>query len=244
MITTRGPGGRAWRPALADARRRLDRRLAGQRAEPAGVLPEPALAQPLDVGRPARVGAGRLVAFGLLPDGPLGQRGALGYLAAAAVARDLYFRGYSRVQGGRSNPPPRRALRPRRPVPPPLLLLAPADPAADPQGPADLPPRPGAVVAVPDLLRPARVLLPEHSPAGLCRPEPLLAKPGQFPQPLGDGPDPFDVHQPVHLSAALAGRAQLLGAGPLARCAGNRSSGASSPSRWGSRWLRPRCWSS
>ena len=33
----------------------------------------------------------------------LSAHAALGYLAAAAVARDLYFRGYSRVQGGRSN---------------------------------------------------------------------------------------------------------------------------------------------
>ncbi len=33
----------------------------------------------------------------------LSAHAALGYLAAAAVARDLYFRGYSRVQGSRSN---------------------------------------------------------------------------------------------------------------------------------------------
>jgi len=33
----------------------------------------------------------------------LSAHAALAYLAAAAVARDLYFRGYSRVQGGRSN---------------------------------------------------------------------------------------------------------------------------------------------
>jgi ABC-2 type transport system permease protein len=33
----------------------------------------------------------------------LSAHAGLGYLAAAAVARDLYFRGYSRVQGGRSN---------------------------------------------------------------------------------------------------------------------------------------------
>jgi ABC-2 type transport system permease protein len=33
----------------------------------------------------------------------LSSHAALGYLAAAAVARDLYFRGFSRVQGSRSN---------------------------------------------------------------------------------------------------------------------------------------------
>ncbi len=33
----------------------------------------------------------------------LSAHAALAYLAAAAVARDLYFRGYSRVQGGKSN---------------------------------------------------------------------------------------------------------------------------------------------
>ncbi|MFI5459419.1 MAG: hypothetical protein ACHRXM_28680 [Isosphaerales bacterium] len=33
----------------------------------------------------------------------LSAHAALAYLAAAAVARDLYFRGYSRVQGGRTN---------------------------------------------------------------------------------------------------------------------------------------------
>jgi ABC-2 type transport system permease protein len=33
----------------------------------------------------------------------LSAHAALAYLAAAAVARDLYFRGYNRVQGGRSN---------------------------------------------------------------------------------------------------------------------------------------------
>src|SRR5208282_1443107 len=33
----------------------------------------------------------------------LSAHAALAYLAAAAVARDLYFRGYSRVQGSRSS---------------------------------------------------------------------------------------------------------------------------------------------
>ena len=47
------PGG----SALANARRHADFRLAGQRSEPAGVLPEPALAEPVDVSRSARLGA-------------------------------------------------------------------------------------------------------------------------------------------------------------------------------------------
>ena len=34
------------------------------------------------------------------------------YLAAAVVARDLYRRGYSRVQGGRTHPPPARLYLP------------------------------------------------------------------------------------------------------------------------------------
>ena len=52
-----GPGRPPGGAAVADARRHADLRLAGQRAEPAGVLPAPALAQPLDVGRSARLGS-------------------------------------------------------------------------------------------------------------------------------------------------------------------------------------------
>ena len=48
-----GPGG----AAVANARRHAHERLAGQRSEPAGVLPAPALAEPLDVSRAARLGA-------------------------------------------------------------------------------------------------------------------------------------------------------------------------------------------
>ncbi len=43
---------------------------------------------------------------------------------------------------------------------------------------------------------------------------PVLAQPGQLPESLGDGTHPLDVHQPVHLSAALARRPELLGPGP------------------------------
>ena len=39
----------------------------------------------------------------------LSAHAGLAYLAAAAVARDLYLRGYSRVQGGRVVPPPASA---------------------------------------------------------------------------------------------------------------------------------------
>ena len=62
VIAIAGPDRRPGGPALADARRHAHERLARQRAEPAGVLPAPALAQPLDVGRAARLGPGRLVA--------------------------------------------------------------------------------------------------------------------------------------------------------------------------------------
>ena len=62
-------------PALAHAGRDAHRRLAGQCSEPAGVLPASPLAQPLDVGGPARLGQGRLVAGGLPLDGSLGTRG-------------------------------------------------------------------------------------------------------------------------------------------------------------------------
>src|SRR5262249_46484398 len=113
-------------------------------------------------------------------------------------------------------PAPAGVLRARRVLPPHLLLHPPADPPADPQGPAHLPPRPGAVVAVPDLLRAAGVLLREHPPAELRRAEPLLAEPRELPEPGGDRADPLDVHQPVHLPAALARGAELLGAGPAA----------------------------
>ena len=47
---------------------------------------------------------------GVLPDGPLGARRARLPVAAAVVARDLYRRGYSRVQGGRTTPADRRLL--------------------------------------------------------------------------------------------------------------------------------------
>ena len=64
------------------------------------------------------------------------------------------------------------AVRPRRYLSPAVLLPAAADPPVDPQGPAHLPPRPGAMVAVPDLLRPARLLFSQHSAPGLRRAKP------------------------------------------------------------------------
>ena len=102
----------------------------------------------------------------------------LAYLVAAVVARDLYRLGLQPGPGGPVDAGGRhRLLRPRRALPPGLLLPARADPAADPQGPPHLPPRPGAVVAIPDLLRPAGVLLREHPAARLRHPERLLAEP-------------------------------------------------------------------
>ena len=77
----------------------------GTCSEPPGVLPAPALAEPLDVGRPARrrrEGDWSRRRW-LLPDGPLGPRRAGATCVAAVVARDLYRRGYSRVQGGRTS---------------------------------------------------------------------------------------------------------------------------------------------
>ena len=47
----------------------------------------------------------------------------------------------------------------------------------------------------------------------------LLAQPRQLPQPVGDGADPLDVHQPVHLPAALARRPELLDPRALAAAA-------------------------
>ena len=102
----------------------------------------------------------------------LSAHAGLAYLAAAVVARDLYRRGYSRVQGGRSSRRRSRAVLCLDAIFHRLFFFLPRpDPAPDPQGPADLPPRPGPVVAVPDLLRPAGVLLPEHPPPELRRPE-------------------------------------------------------------------------
>ena len=46
-----GPGG----SPLANAGRHAHERLAGQRSKPAGLLPEPALAEPMDVSRAARL---------------------------------------------------------------------------------------------------------------------------------------------------------------------------------------------
>ena len=108
-----GPDRRSGGPALANARRHPDERLAGQRAKPAGVLPASALAQPLDVGRLARLGSGRLAALGLLPDGPLGTRGARLPGRGRRGARPLFPRLQPRP-GGPKQPAPRRALRPRR----------------------------------------------------------------------------------------------------------------------------------
>ncbi len=104
----------------------------------------------------------------------------------------------------------------RRDLPPPVLLPPSSDPPADPQGSADVSSRPGAVVAVPHLLRTPRVLLPEHPPAQLRRAKPLLAEPRQLPEPGSYRPDPLDIHEPVHLPDAVAGGPQFLGARPLA----------------------------
>ena len=146
----------------------------------------------------------------------LSAHAALAYLAAAAVARDLYFRGYSRVQGSRSSRR-RRWFHAVDEVFHRLFFFVPrADPPAAAQRPAHLLPRPGPVVAVPDLLRAAGVLFPEYSPARVRRSEPILAQHGQLPEPLGHSADPLDVHQPVHFPAAFAGRPEFLGAGPAA----------------------------
>ncbi len=155
----------------------------------------------------------------------LSAHAALAYLAAAAVARDLYFRGYSRVQGSRSNRRRKwiKAIdevfhRVFFFVPPPIRLLLLKDLA-------HLLPRPRAMVTVSDLLRAAGVLFPQYPPAGLRGAEPIVAQHGQLPEPLGDGTHPLDVYQPVHLSAALARGPELLGTGPASAGAKANSMG-------------------
>ena len=59
-------------------------------------------------------------------------------------------------------------------------------------------------------------LLHEYSQAGLWRANAILAKPRQLSQPLRHRADTLNLHQPLHLSLALAGRPKFLGAGPLA----------------------------
>ncbi len=99
-------------PALADAGRHPYQRLARQHAKPAGVLPASAVAQPLDVGRLARLGSRRMVAVGLLPDGPVGTRGARIPGRGGRGARPLLPR-LQPGPGGPKQPAPRGALRPR-----------------------------------------------------------------------------------------------------------------------------------
>src|SRR3954451_5193697 len=120
----------------------------------------------MDVGRPPRLGARRLVGLLLLPDDPDGARGARLPGRVGHRPRPLPL-GLQPGPGGADVAPSRRPIRPRRPLPSPLLLPAEPDPPPDPQGPAYLPARPGAVVAVLNLLRPPGDLLRQHPPPQL-----------------------------------------------------------------------------
>ena len=92
---------------------------------------------------------------GYLPDGPLRPRGPGLPGRGGRRPRPLPPR-LQPGPGGRIVAPARRAGTGSTRSSTALFFFLPRpDPAADPQGPADLPPRPGAVVAVPDLLRPA-----------------------------------------------------------------------------------------
>ena len=79
---------------------------------------------------------------------------------------------------------------------------------------------------------------------GLRRSEPHVAQHGQLLESVGDGAHPLDVHQPVHLPAALARRAGISGFWACFRSGESKSSGASLLSRSGSRSWRRRGWCS
>ena len=93
---------------LADSGRRDEQRLAGGHAQPPGLLPEPALAQPLDVGRPARRGQGQgsIAPRGLPPLSIayylmyLSAHAGLAYLLAAVLARDFTAAAIAVSRGG------------------------------------------------------------------------------------------------------------------------------------------------
>src|SRR5262249_49783021 len=151
---------------LEDPRGSDVQRLAEQRAGPAGVRPESSLAQPMDVGRVAGLSARRLAERRLLPDGPLRPRRTLLPDRGGRGSGPLFPRLQPRP-GGADHASPTRPLPVRHGLSPALLLPAATGPPADPQGPADLPPRPGPVVPVFDLLRTPRLLFPEHPAAGI-----------------------------------------------------------------------------
>src|SRR5262249_55585188 len=108
----------------------------------------------------------------------------------------------------------------RREFPSRLLHPPATRSVADPQGPEDLSPRPCAMVAVPDLLRAAGLLFPQHPAAGLRGAVAVLEEPGQLPKSVRDGSDPLDLHQPVHLPAALIGGPEFLGPRPVPAATG------------------------
>ena len=153
-------------PALANSGRHAQRGLAGEHAQPAGFLPESPLAEPLDVGRAARLSQGRMVAGGIPSDGAVGPcRPALpgGCRHGTRPVPPRLQQG-----PGRTNlATPAWPFLPGRDRASALLLPAISHPATHPEGPANLLARSGPVVAILDLLRAARILLPEHTPARL-----------------------------------------------------------------------------
>ena len=236
------PGVRLWRTPGDDAHRATG---SAALLGPPGVQPAPALAEPVDVGRAARLGPGRLADGPVLPDGPRRPTPALAYLAAAVVARDLYRRGYSRVQGGRSSRRRIGLVRARRALPPRSSSSC---------------PRPIRLLILKDL-RTFRRDPAQWSQFLIFFG--LLAFYFLNIRRLG-----YDVQSPYWRNLVsflnLAVTALILSTftsrfifpllslegrnfwvlGPACRCSASRSSGASSRSRRGSRWWRPRSWSS
>src|SRR5262249_41757132 len=91
------------------------------------------------------------------------------------------------------------------------VLRGPQRPADRREGRQELHSRSRPVVAVSHFLRPAGDLLPEPPDVRLRRPGDFLEEPDRPDESSGDLADSGDVREPVHLPAALAGRAPLLG---------------------------------
>ena len=150
----------------------------------------------------------------------LSAHAALLYLAAAVMARDLYRRGYSRVQGGRTSRR-RRGLffldaivhRPFFFLPYPIRLLILKDLRTFLRDPAQW----SQFLIFFGLLAFYFLNIPQ---LGYGAQTPLLAQPRELPESVGHRAHPVHVHQPVHLPVALPGRSQLLDPGALAPAAG------------------------
>ena len=146
----------------------------------------------------------------------LSAHAALGYLVAAVAARDLYRRGYSRVQGGRTSRR-RRGLgfletivhRLFAFLPRPIRLLIIKDLRTFLRDPAQW----SQFLIFFGLLTFYFFNIPR---LGYEAQTPYWREPRQLFESVGHSADPVDVHQPFHLSAHFAGRPEFLGSGTLA----------------------------